>query len=69
LKVRMVKTAARAEGTWMSGRVYDIEDGLAMQFVTARAAIPLEPVIEAEAIEPKERAVLPKSKQKGGKKR
>lgn len=69
MKVRMVKTAANPDGVWMADLEYDIEDRLARQFIEAGAAIPLEPVVETEAIEPQEKAVLPQGRPKGGKKK
>lgn len=65
----MVKTAASPDGIWMADLIYDIEDGLARQFIGVGAAVSLEPVIETEAMEPQEKAVLPQGRAKGGKKK
>jgi len=61
----MIKTAAGPDGVWIAGRVYTIPDILAKQYIIAGAAISLEPAtIETEAIEPQERAVLPRGRAK-----
>jgi len=65
----MVKTAASPDGIWMADLIYDIEDELARQFIEVGAAVSLETVIETEAMEPHEKAVLPQGKPKGGKKK
>ena len=65
MKVRMVKTAAGPDGVWMAGRIYDLPNALAKQFIEANAAISLEPAkIETEAVEPQERAVMPRGRPK-----
>ena len=68
MKVRMVKTAAGQDGIWMAGRIYDLPDALAKQFIEANAAMSLEPAkIEIEAVEPQERAVMPRGRPKKSK--
>lgn len=69
MRIRMIKTAAGPDGVWIAGRVYTISDALAKQYIEAGAAISLEPVVETEAIEPQEKAVLPQGRPKGGKKK
>lgn len=65
MRIRMIKTAAGPDGVWIAGRVYTISDALAKQYIEAGAAISLEPVtIETEAMEPQERAVLPRGRPK-----
>jgi len=70
MRIRMIKTAAGPDGVWITGRVYAISDALAKQYIEVGAAISLEPIaIETESIEPQERAVLPRGRPKGGKKK
>ncbi len=65
MKVRMIKTAAGPDGIWMASRIYDLPDALARQFIEANAAISFGPAkIETEAVEPQERAVMPRGRPK-----
>ena len=65
MRIRMIKTAAGPDGVWIAGKVYDLPNAIAKQYIIADAAISLEPVaIETEAIEPQERAVLPRGRAK-----
>lgn len=69
MKIRMLKTAAGPDGVWMANNVYNLNYELAMRFIEAGAAVSLEPIIETEAVAPQERAVLPRGRPKGGKKK
>lgn len=68
MRIRMIKTAAGPDGIWMTGKIYDLPDALAKQYIGAGAAISLEPVaIETEAVEPQEKAILPRGRAKKSK--
>ena len=44
MKVRMIKTAANAEGVYAEGKEYDMDQALALVWIERGAAEALEPV-------------------------